>query len=255
MAGLGSYAKEKSVGIKIISLHKSFNDNHVLRGLDLEVLSGETLAVIGKSGEGKTVLLRHIIGLLPPDAGSILLDGEEVTTKVSLGGKRKVRMAMVFQSSALFSSLSAGENVALALRENRLCPASEIPGVVKETLAMVGLEGKEGAMPAELSGGMKKRVAIARALAINPDLILYDEPTTGLDPLVSEVIAQLILDLKNRLRTTSILVSHDLHFCCFVADRVAMLHEGKIIEVGTPAEIKSSTNPVVQRFTATVPRI
>lgn len=253
MVDLSRAGKEKkSVGIKIIGLHKSFDGNHVLRGLELEVRPGETLAVIGKSGEGKTVLLRHIVGLLPPDSGRILLDGEEMLTKVSLGGKRKVRMAMVFQSSALFNSLTAGDNVALALRENRLRPESEVPGIVSEALAMVGLEGKGEVMPTELSGGMKKRVAIARALAITPDLILYDEPTTGLDPLVAEVIAQLILDLKNRLRTTSIIVSHDLNFCCFVADRVAMLHEGKIIEVGTPAEIKSSTNPLVQRFTASV---
>lgn len=244
--------KEKSVGIRIIDLYKSFDDNQVLDGINLEVHPGETMAVIGGSGVGKSVLLRHIIGLLTPDSGKILVDGEEIITRTILGQKRRVRMAMVFQSSALFNSLTAGENVALALRENRYLAEEAIPQVIKECLTLVGLEGKENVMPTELSGGMKKRVAIARALAINPDLILYDEPTTGLDPLVAEVIAQQILDLRNRLRITSIVVSHDLNFCCFVADRVAMLHEGKIIEVGAPEEIRHSKNPVVHRFTTTV---
>lgn len=244
--------KSKPVGIRIIDLYKSFDGNHVLQGINLEVYPGETVAAIGGSGVGKTVLLKHIIGLSVPDSGMVFVDGEEIVARTILGHKRNVRMAMVFQSSALFNSLTAGENVALALRENRYCPEEAILQVVKDSLAQVGLEGKENVMPSELSGGMKKRVAIARALAINPDLILYDEPTTGLDPLVAEVIAQQILDLKNRLRITSMVVSHDLNFCCFVADRVAMLHEGRIIEVGTPEEIRNSKNPIVQRFTTTV---
>lgn len=245
--------RQPSVGIEIIDLWKRFNENEVFRGLTLEVLPGETIAIIGRTGIGKTVLLKHIIGLLNPDSGRIIIDGRDITAGKETGSRRTIRMGMVFQSSALFNSMTVEENVGLALRENRLLPETSIRKVVSETLDLVGLGGKEKLMPAECSGGMKKRVAIARALALGPDLLLFDEPTTGLDPLAAESLSRVMLDLKQRLRITSIVVSHDLLFACFVADRVAMLHDGRIIEVGTPEEIRSSSNPLVQQFTTTVP--
>ncbi|MFQ5840079.1 MAG: ABC transporter ATP-binding protein [Candidatus Methylomirabilales bacterium] len=236
------------VGVRLVGVSKAFGPVQVLKDLSLEVFPGETFVIIGPSGCGKTVLLRHILGLVRPDHGQILLDGEEVGGG---GGPRKHRIAMVFQSSALFHSLTVADNVALWLREHRVADAETIRRVVEDQLNLVGLREKQDLMPSELSGGMKKRVAIARALAMNPSLILYDEPTAELDPVMTDVIAEVILDLKRRLRITVIVVTHDLNMGSYVADRMAMLHEGQIIEVGTPAEIRQSTNAVVRAFIST----
>ncbi len=235
------------VRVEVQGLNKFFGPKHVLRDLTLTVEPGETFVIFGPSGCGKSVLLKHITGLLVPDSGRILVDGEELQAS---GGPRRFRMAMVFQSSALFNSLSVGENVGLWLKEHRVCGAPEIARIVAEKLALVGLAGTERARPAELSGGMKKRVSIARALAVNPHLILYDEPTAGLDPVLTEQIGTVIADLK-RLRITAIVVTHDLNLAAAVADRMGMIHEGRLIEVGTPAQIWATTNPVVRAFLST----
>jgi phospholipid/cholesterol/gamma-HCH transport system ATP-binding protein len=238
------------VRVEVQRLHKAFGDHHVLRELSLLVEPGETFVIFGPSGCGKSVLLKHITGLLKPDAGRILVDGEDLGAE----GPRRFRMAMVFQSSALFNSLSVGENVGLWLREHRVCDAEEIARVVAEKLALVGLSGLERAMPTELSGGMKKRVSIARALAVGPNLILYDEPTAGLDPVLTEQIGKVVADLK-RLRITSLVVTHDLNLGFAVGDRLGMIHEGQLVQVGTAAEIRATTNPVVRAFISTQMKI
>ena len=232
------------VRVEVQGLNKFFGPKHVLRDLTLTVDPGETFVIFGPSGCGKSVLLKHISGLLIPDSGRILVDGEEFN--VGAGGRR-FRMAMVFQSSALFNSLSVAENVGLWLKEHRVCRAVEIARIVAEKLALVGLTGTERSRPAELSGGMRKRVAIARALAIEPHLILYDEPTAGLDPVLTEQIGSVIADLK-KLRITAIVVTHDLNLAAAVADRLGMIHEGRLIEAGTPAQVWATTNPVVRAF-------
>ena len=231
------------VRIQVQRLNKFFGNHHVLRDLDLKVEPGETFVIFGPSGCGKSVLLKLITGLLIPDSGCILVDGEDLHAE----GRRRFRMAMVFQSSALFNSLSVGENVGLWLKEHRICGSEEIARIVAEKLESVGLKGQERAMPSELSGGMKKRVSIARALAVNPHLILYDEPTAGLDPVLTEQIGHVIVDLKH-LKITSLLVTHDLNLGFAVADRLGMIHEGRLIEVGTAASIRATTNPVIQAF-------
>ncbi len=235
------------VRVEVQRLNKFFGAHHVLRDLDLSVESGETFVIFGPSGCGKSVLLKHITGLLMPDSGRILVDGEDLQASE---GRRRFRMAMVFQSSALFNSLSVGENVGLWLKEHRICGPTEIARIVGEKLALVGLTGTENALPSELSGGMKKRVSIARALAVNPHLILYDEPTAGLDPVLTEQIGHVIVELK-QLRITSLVVTHDLNLGFAVADRLGMIHEGRLIETGTPASIRATRNPVVQAFIST----
>ncbi len=235
------------VRIEVQGLNKFFGAHHVLRDLDLTVEPGETFVIFGPSGCGKSVLLKHITGLLTPDSGRILVDGEDLGAG---DGHRRFRLAMVFQSSALFNSLSVGENVGLWLKEHRICGPAEMARIVGEKLALVGLAGKESTMPSELSGGMKKRVSIARALAVNPQLILYDEPTAGLDPVLTEQIGHVISDLK-QLKLTSLVVTHDLNLGFAVADRLGMIHEGRLIETGTPAAIRATTNPVVKAFIST----
>jgi phospholipid/cholesterol/gamma-HCH transport system ATP-binding protein len=238
------------VRVEVQRLEKSFGGHPVLRGLDLRVEAGETFVIFGPSGCGKSVLLKHITGLLKPDAGRILVDGEDLTAE----GPQRFRMAMVFQSSALFNSLSVGENVGLWLKEHRVADAGGIARVVASQLERVGLAGLEAAMPAELSGGMKKRVSIARALAVSPNLILYDEPTAGLDPVLTEQIGKVIADLK-QLRITSLVVTHDLNLGFAVGDRLGMIHEGRLVQVGTAAEIRATTNPVVRAFISTQMKI
>jgi phospholipid/cholesterol/gamma-HCH transport system ATP-binding protein len=235
------------VRVEVKRLNKSFGTHHVLRNLDLAVEPGETFVIFGPSGCGKSVLLKHITGLLTPDSGRILVDGEDLTAG---DGQRRFRMAMVFQSSALFNSLSVGENVGLWLKEHRICGPGEIARIVAEKLALVGLAGKEATMPSELSGGMKKRVSIARALAVSPNLILYDEPTAGLDPVLTEQIGHVIADLK-QLKITSLVVTHDLNLGFAVADRLGMIHEGRLIETGTPEAIRGTASPVVRAFIST----
>jgi phospholipid/cholesterol/gamma-HCH transport system ATP-binding protein len=200
---------------------------------------------MGPSGSGKSVLLKHIIGLETPDAGEILIEGEPIQ---SSGVMDKYRMAMVFQSGALLNSLTVGENVGLYLTEHRLMPEREIARVVAEKLELVGLKGREEMYPSELSGGMKKRVAIARALVIQPQLILYDEPTSELDPLMSVTIGEEILNLSRRIEVTSIVVTHDRELAFGIGDRIALIHEGNIILVGTPDDLRASTDPTVRKF-------
>ncbi len=238
------------VRVEVQRLNKSFGSHHVLQDLDLTVEAGETFVIFGPSGCGKSVLLKHITGLLTPDSGRILLDGQDVTAD----GHPRVRMAMVFQSSALFNSLSVGENVGLWLREHRICGREEIARIVAEKLALVDLRGSEALMPSELSGGMRKRVSIARALAVSPRLILYDEPTAGLDPVLTEQIGHVIADLK-KLKITSIAVTHDLNLGFHVADRLGMIHEGRLIETGTPASVRATRNPVVRAFLITQTKV
>jgi phospholipid/cholesterol/gamma-HCH transport system ATP-binding protein len=237
--------KHSGVGVQVRGLRKSFGAQEVLKGLDFEVKPGEIFVLMGPSGSGKSVLLKHIIGLEPPGEGEILINGESIQDPEVMG---KYRMAMVFQSGALLNSLSVGENVGLYLTEHRLKPAGEIKRIVAEALDAVGLKDAADKVPSELSGGMKKRVAIARALVIEPQLILYDEPTSELDPLSAVVIGEEILKLNERIGVTSLVVSHDRDLAFGVADRIAVINAGKIITIGTPDEVKSNKDPIIQRF-------
>jgi phospholipid/cholesterol/gamma-HCH transport system ATP-binding protein len=235
--------------IRIINLHKTFGDNPVLRGVDLSVNKGETMVVIGQSGSGKSVLLKHIIGLLKPDLGEIWVDGTEVTKldEDELQGHTR-KFGLLFQGAALFDSMTVAENVAFGLERYTNYPRAEIDEIVRESLARVGLHGVEHMMPYELSGGMKKRVGLARAIAYEPEIMLYDEPSTGLDPIRADAINDLINMLKNELGVTSVVITHDMTSSYKIADRIAMLYEGIILEVGTPDEIRNSRNPIVQQF-------
>ncbi|HXF58193.1 MAG TPA: ABC transporter ATP-binding protein [Candidatus Saccharimonadales bacterium] len=235
--------------IVIESVSKRLGTKQVLRDLNLNVAAGESVAIIGRSGTGKSVLLKHVVGLMLPDAGTVRVDGVDVP---SLGTKELLElrkmMGMLFQGGALFDSLSVGENVGLPLREHTEMDETQVDLVVKEKLHLVGLEGVQDMRPSNLSGGMKKRAALARALALNPKIMLYDEPTTGLDPITSDLINRLIRRLQERLGITSIAVTHDMRSAYHIADRIAMLHEGRIHAVGTPAEIQASTDPAVKQF-------
>jgi phospholipid/cholesterol/gamma-HCH transport system ATP-binding protein len=235
--------------ISLRGVRKRFGAQEVLRGVDLDVRRGESLVVIGPSGCGKSVLLKHIIGLMHPDEGSVRVNGDEITTMKS-GSLYEVRkkFGMLFQGAALFDSLTVGENVALGLVEHTKLSKAEIEARVLEKLRMVGMEHAAEKKPSELSGGMKKRVGLARAIAMDPEIILYDEPTTGLDPIMSDVINRLIRSLQRELNATSITVTHDMTSASKVADRVAMLHEGRIVFEGTVEEVRSTPDPVVQQF-------
>jgi phospholipid/cholesterol/gamma-HCH transport system ATP-binding protein len=233
------------VGVLVRGLRKSFDGQEVLKGIDLEIRPGEIFVIMGPSGSGKSVLLKHIIGLDPPDAGEILINGESIQTPEIAA---KYHMAMVFQSGALLGSLTVGENVGLYLTEHRLKSPEEISKIVSEKLAAVGLKDVTDKMPNELSGGMKKRVAIARALASEPQLILYDEPTSELDPLSAVVIGDEIFELNKQIHVTSIVVSHDRDLAFGVADRIAVISEGRILVVGTPDEVKRFNDPIIQKF-------
>ena len=236
---------QHGVSVQVRGLHRSFRKQEVLKGLDFEVRPGEIFVLMGPSGSGKSVLLKHIIGLEQPDAGEILVNGESIH---SAGVMSKYRMAMVFQSGALLNSITVGENVGLYLSEHRLKPRDEIARIVAEKLEVVGLKGTQDKLPSELSGGMKKRVAIARALVIEPQLILYDEPTSELDPLSAVVIAEEILKLNRRIGVTSLIVTHDRDLAFGVAHRIAVINEGRIIAVGAPDEVKHNQSPVIQQF-------
>lgn len=235
--------------IRINNLHKSFVDNRVLRGVNLEIEEGETITIIGGSGCGKSVLLKHIVGLMKPEVGEIEVDGQEIT-RLGMEELAEVqkKFGMLFQGAALFDSLTVGENIAFGLRMLTDLEEREIRKRVSEKLSLVGLEEIEQLMPAELSGGMKKRVALARAIAMNPKYILYDEPSTGLDPIMADVINNLILDLQEKLKITSIVVTHDMVTAYKVSDRIAMLYQGRIEEIGTPEEIRETKNSVVRQF-------
>jgi phospholipid/cholesterol/gamma-HCH transport system ATP-binding protein len=240
-----STSNHSGVSLQVRGLRKSFDGQEVLKGLDFEVQPGEIFVIMGPSGSGKSVLLKHLIGLEPPDAGEILINGESIQTPEIAS---KYRLALVFQSGALFNSLTVGENVGLYLSEHRLKPPEEIARIVAEKLEDVGLKGTEDKIPGELSGGMKKRVAIARALVIEPQLILYDEPTSELDPLSAVVIGEEILKLQQRIHVTSLVVSHDRDLAFGVADRIAVINEGRILTIGTPDEVKRFDDPLVQNF-------
>jgi phospholipid/cholesterol/gamma-HCH transport system ATP-binding protein len=235
--------------IEIANLSKSFGTNNVLTGVNLEVKDGATTVIIGSSGCGKTVLLKHIIGLMRPDEGRVLVDGLEVSNLYGAAlFKLRERIGVVFQSSALLDSLNVAENVVLGLREHTKLTEEELNAVVKEKLDLVRLEGVGNLMPAELSGGMKKRVAIARALAMNPKYILYDEPTTGLDPITADKIDELICDLKQTLSITMVAVTHDLMSAYRIADEIVMLAHGRIIFEGTPEQVRNCTEKEVRGF-------
>ncbi|MSR76764.1 MAG: ABC transporter ATP-binding protein [Candidatus Omnitrophica bacterium] len=235
--------------IEIKKVHKFFGKNHVLQGVDLTIKDGETLVIIGRSGCGKSVLLKHIVGTIEPDEGQILIDSVDVHMLTSKEQEQfRLRLGMLFQGAALFDSLTVRENVGFSLYEHTQLPDKTIEEKVREKLAMVGLYGVEHLMPASLSGGMQKRVGLARAICNEPKIILYDEPTTGLDPINADVINELILRMQEKLKVTSIVVTHDMKSAYKVANRIAMLYDGVIIGVGTPDEIKNTKNPTIAQF-------
>jgi phospholipid/cholesterol/gamma-HCH transport system ATP-binding protein len=240
-----SASHHQGVSVQVSGLRKSYAGQEVLRGLDFEVKPGEIFVIMGPSGSGKTVLLKHLIGLEEPDAGEILVEGQPIQSPEVM---EKYRMAMVFQSGALLNSLTVGENVGLYLSEHRLKEPEEISRIVSEKLEVVGLKGTEEKMPSDLSGGMRKRVAIARALVIEPQLILYDEPTSELDPLSAVVIGEEIVNLNERIHVTSLVVSHDRDLAFGVADRIAVINHGRILTIGSPQEVRQSPNPEVREF-------
>ena len=235
--------------IQLKNVHKRFGPLVVLDGVTLDVEMGKCLVVIGASGTGKSVLLKHIVGLLRPDRGEVWFDGKRVDNLFERDFMLvRRRIGFLFQQSALFDSINVADNVAFPLVEHSDKLAGEIRELTEQKLRMVGLPGIGDKMPGELSGGMRKRVALARAIAMSPEVILYDEPTTGLDPVRADVINQLILKLQRELQATSIVVTHDMHSAFKIADRIVMLHEGKIIFDGPPTAILESGNPVVRRF-------
>ncbi len=235
--------------IEIKGIHKWFDGQHVLQGVDLTIRDGETLVIIGRSGCGKSVLLKHIMAILEPDEGDILIDGKSIFSMTAEEqDKCRLQLGMLFQGAALFDSLTVRENVGFSLIEHTKTAEGVIDQKVREKLSLVGLAGIEDLMPASLSGGMKKRVGLARAICNEPKSILYDEPTTGLDPINADVINDLILRMQKQLKVLSIVVTHDMTSAYKVADRIAMLYRGKIIATGTPDEIRNSKDPVVQQF-------
>jgi len=235
--------------IIISHLNKSFGNKRVLTGINLKIYDGETLVILGPSGCGKSVLLKHIIGLLKPDEGQVLIDGEDITkfNQKKLDSLR-MRMGMLFQSAALFDSLTVEENIGFAIRKHTNLSNIAVHHIVSEKLEMVGLPGANNLMPSELSGGMRKRVGLARAIAMEPEIILYDEPTTGLDPIMTSAIDELHLSLKERLGVTSIVVTHDLASANRIGDRLALHYSGKIVAIGSKHEIMNSQDPLVQQF-------
>lgn len=235
--------------IKLNDVGIGFGGRQVLSNINLTIDKGETMVIIGPSGSGKSTILRLMIGLLKPSAGEVFINGQEITG-LDEDGLNIIRrgMGMVFQYSALFDSMTVAENVAFGLRQHTKMHDEEIAGIVHSKLQMVGLGGQENKMPNQLSGGMKKRVSLARAIAINPQIVLYDEPTAGLDPIMSTTIDRLICDTQQMLGVTSVVVTHHMTSAFNIADHIAMIHEGQIIESGTVAQIKQSANPVVQQF-------
>ncbi|HXL40145.1 MAG TPA: ABC transporter ATP-binding protein [Myxococcales bacterium] len=239
--------------IDVQDLYKSFNGFPVLKGVNLKIPEGTTTVILGGSGSGKTVLMKHIMGLFKPDHGQVIVDGENVSTmsRQELAVFRQ-RMGMVFQSAALFDSMTVADNVAFPLREhNPGLSEAEIQQKVKEKLAVVDLHGVEQKFPAELSGGMRKRVGLARAIVREPKIVLYDEPTTGLDPLTTESVDEMIIHARERLTVTSVVISHDVGSAFHIADRIAMLNEGRVVEEGTPVEVRNTKEPFTRQFLAT----
>ena len=237
--------------IEYKAVEKSFGGNHVLRGVDFQVPSGRITAVIGRSGEGKSVLLKHSLGLLRPDSGEILVDGDDISR---LSGKKlneaRSKFGMLFQGAALFDSMTVEENVAFPLVEHSALTGAQIAERVRETLHLVGLDGVESRMPSQLSGGMKKRVGLARAIIREPEIILYDEPTTGLDPILTDSIHRLIIQMQEVLQVTSLMISHDVEKVLEFAHCIGMLHQGRMVFAGSPDEVRASEDPLVRQFIA-----
>jgi phospholipid/cholesterol/gamma-HCH transport system ATP-binding protein len=235
--------------IQVRELRRGFGSHRVLDGVNFRIDKGESVVIIGRSGSGKSVLLKHLIGLLRPDSGQVLIDDEDI---VPMNERELLRVrhkfGMLFQGAALFDSMTVAENVAFAFRRDRSLPQEEIRRKVAEVLEMVDLPGTESKKPSELSGGMRKRVGLARAIIYQPAIVLYDEPTTGLDPIVSDSIDQLIVRVRDRLDVTTVVVTHDMRSARRLGQRILMLHEGKIYAAGTPDQIFESDDPVVRRF-------
>ena len=235
--------------ISLQNLYKSFDGKQVLRDMSIDVARGETVVIVGGSGTGKSVTLKHIIGLLKPDRGKVIVDGQDVTAMGSRDlNEFRRRFGMSFQEGALFDSMSVYENIAFPLRRHTKMKEPEIRARVEECLEDVHLHGVEKKRPSELSGGMRRRVGFARAISLKPEILLFDEPTTGLDPVISDVIAELICEMDLKLGTTTVTITHDMKVAFKIADRVAMLHKGSIIESGAPEDFQRSTNPIVQQF-------
>ncbi len=235
--------------IELKDIHKSFEDNHVLRGVNMKVEKGESFVVIGGSGSGKSVLLKHIIGLLKPDKGSVTVNSTDLS-KLDEEGLNEIRkkFGMLFQSSALFDSMPVWENVGFGLKRHTHLPDPEIKEIAVQKLRMVGLVGVEDEMPSALSGGMRKRVGLARAIAMEPEILLYDEPTTGLDPIMADAINELIIKMREKLNVTSVAITHDMKSAYKIADTIAMLYNGVIIAEGSPAEMQNTSDLVVKQF-------
>lgn len=239
-------AKNKPVSLKVTQLCKSFSENEVLKGVDFQVESSQTHVILGKSGSGKSVFLKCIVGLERYDSGNVYINGLPVTGPKDL---LPYRVGFVFQSSALFGSMTVGDNVGIYLKEHRLVDSDETyADLVSGALELVGLNGKQDLYPSQLSGGMQKRVAIARAVVMNPDMIFLDEPTTGLDPMMTQTIGDLILNLKNRINTTQIVVTHDVDLGIYIADRISIMNNGKMIDVGKPENLKNTSDEEVKNF-------
>jgi phospholipid/cholesterol/gamma-HCH transport system ATP-binding protein len=237
--------------IQVLDIYKRFGEQQVLSGVSLNIPRGQILVIIGGSGTGKTVLLKHLIGLLRPDRGHIFVEGVDICHLRSWELKEvRKKFGMLFQGAALLDSMTVGENVAFPMREHTRLKEKDIMARVQSRLADVGLYGIEDKYPSELSGGMRKRVGLARAIALEPEIVLFDEPTTGLDPIMSDVINELILNTQRRLGITFFIISHDVKGALKIAHRIAMLHQGKIVEEGTPEQIEASENPVVLQFLA-----
>ena len=235
--------------IKVNNLYKYFNGRLILKNINFEVKTGETLVIIGGSGSGKSTLLKLLIGLLRPDEGEIFINGQEISKlRENQLDKIRLNMGMVFQYSALFDSMTVGENVAFGLKEHKKMSEKEIADIVEEKLKLVELPGIANYMPNDLSGGMKKRVSLARAIAFEPKILLYDEPSSGLDPITSAKIDELIVQMQKLLGVTSIVVTHDMKSAFYIADRIAMLYQGEMIAIGTPEEIRISTDSRVLEF-------
>lgn len=241
--------RDESIVISLKDIHKSFGSKVVLRGMSLDVRRGEAVVIVGGSGTGKSVMIKHIIGLLKPDKGHVFLFDRDMCclNHLELNAIRQ-RCGMSFQEGALFDSMSVFENIAFPLRRHTKRSEEEIRERVHECLEMVHLDGVDGKRPSELSGGMRRRVGFARAISLAPEVLLFDEPTTGLDPVISDVVADLIREMDHKLHTTTVTITHDMKVAFKIADRVAMLHDGVIIEEGTPEEFQASKNPMVQQF-------
>jgi phospholipid/cholesterol/gamma-HCH transport system ATP-binding protein len=238
--------------IQVVNLHKHFGDHHVLKGIDLEIEEGTTCVILGGSGSGKTVMMKHMIGLLKPDDGQVIVDGEDIVPLEAEALSRvRQKFGMVFQAAALFDSMTVYENVSFPLREHSKMREDAIRQLVREKLEIVGLRNVEEKYPADLSGGMRKRVGLARAIVLNPKIVLYDEPTTGLDPITTDYVDEMILDAKQKLGVTSVVISHDIASAFKVADKIAFLHQGHIVEQGPPEQLRNSEHPAVRVFLQT----